>query len=56
MIAIGLAFYLALGLLLAAGYQVPLTWGPLSLFVLVAVLFFAHVHSRSKLNRNRREF
>jgi hypothetical protein len=40
MIAVGLGFYVALVLLQATGNQVPLTLGPLSLFVLVAGFFF----------------
>lgn len=48
MIAVGLAFYVALVLPQAAGNQIPFTLGPFSLFVLVAVFFFAHAWSMRK--------
>jgi hypothetical protein len=48
MIAVGLAFYVTVVLLQAAGNQVSFTLGPFSLFVLVAVFFFAHAWSMRK--------
>ncbi len=45
MIAVGLAVYVALVLLQAAGIQVTFSLGILSLFVLVALFFFAHAWS-----------
>ena len=45
LIAVGLAFYVALVLLQAAGFQATFTLGILSLFVLVALFFFAHAWS-----------
>jgi lipopolysaccharide export LptBFGC system permease protein LptF len=48
LIAVGLIFYAALVLLQVAGNQIPVTFGPLSLFILVALFFFAHAWSMRK--------
>ncbi len=48
MIAVGLAFYVALVLLQTASNQVTFPLGPFSFFVLVGVFFFVHAWSMRK--------